>query len=1087
MSRFFLRHKFIGILIVSAFSLFLGHSLVRAATAPVPVNTLPNANDFTQGNRVSLITAIYDGSNYFLNAPDSTVRLYSPNKTGNTITIINGGNCPGQGGDEGPTNSEATTVFRIYSLTPILGNPNYNNTPFGTRSKLLKQVTSDTIGCLTTYNISFDSQEAAVDSGPAEGKYAFEISATQSGQAGWNMFRYQVVAGGGRLSYYAGSGDHFALKAAGDPTPFPGDTGEFRMGFAPGCALKENQPPSGSVRLSFFDPDAGEGNQKGESPVRTTLIEYDANNNPTGKSWDLNTTQGNNVSGFFDIADKISGHHKYEWVWHHIYDANGIQFQLPYDSYNTLINFNSDDCPPDTPADDASCTATVQAGAPFDPGQSVRITIVASNDGRSTWQPSSYLLKRVGPSVKNIGNVPNPVAPGGSATFTDTVTAPGAGNTTILTYRMYKDSGGTPFGTSCTAKVPTKGKTGPFTIDCKNTHVAPISSGATYYTVEQDAGTGVTVPNPFPPPATIFIPPSYHHVEHPATEVPIHIHFAGDDGSSNDYFETIPGNPSQARDYDTFNKFSFLWPHVTYTVTLEADNQGSESLGENQNGPYTYSFVAQDTLPGDCLHGSGSGEICTPGGVIDLEPGERGTFSYAVHLTNETNKAFSVQDQANGYSFHVNTTGGVVYDGNQIAPAATSPNEILPGDHNIVVSIPLIVNWRGTYGVEFRYRNTAQAIGTAPDREVPCPAPTPATAKVRPYFKSFGGDISAGGSFALSNGQCGNPPNYGSILAYAVSKRATYNGNGSPGPKGASVDFGAYALGLIQGNENGYLGFYDYGIGNSGDNNEYKRLSFANVGGGLGTPLGGGYMAGDNSGGQQPAVGPSHCVLDYFDNTPKTQTPQFTPASSIPASIFSGTQADANGIVGQHFYQPTGGSSYVTLPGGTITGKVSIFVSGDLYISGNLNYKDWNPTDTQDAPYLSVIVQGNIIVDHNVSRLNGFFVTQSPGIFATCNSQSGEGNMAQADDLSEWCRGTQLIVNGAVYAQQVKLLRSLGSLDSAPGNNSERPENSNTGNTAEIFNFSPSVLLANPNLQATTGGAVTPGLLQGVFSLPPVF
>ncbi len=71
-----------------------GQDTAKAA-APVPQSTIPDSGSFDQGSRVNLITAIY-GNGYVLDSPTNVVRLYSPTPN-NTINIINGGNCPGQG------------------------------------------------------------------------------------------------------------------------------------------------------------------------------------------------------------------------------------------------------------------------------------------------------------------------------------------------------------------------------------------------------------------------------------------------------------------------------------------------------------------------------------------------------------------------------------------------------------------------------------------------------------------------------------------------------------------------------------------------------------------------------------------------------------------------------------------------------------------------------------------------------------------------------------------------------------------------------------------------------------------------------
>jgi hypothetical protein len=85
-------------------------------------------------------------------------------------------------------------------------------------------------------------------------------------------------------------------------------------------------------------------------------------------------------------------------------------------------------------------------------------------------------------------------------------------------------------------------------------------------------------------------------------------------------------------------------------------------------------------------------------------------------------------------------------------------------------------------------------------------------------------------------------------------------------------------------------------------------------------------------------------------------------------------------------------------------------------------------------------------------------------VFATCTTGA-----------SDHCN-SQLVVNGAVIAQHVELLRAHGTLDAPSG------ANSGIGSSpAEIFNFTPSLIIGNPAFASQFGKS------EILFSLPPVF
>jgi hypothetical protein len=77
------------------------------------------------------------------------------------------------------------------------------------------------------------------------------------------------------------------------------------------------------------------------------------------------------------------------------------------------------------------------------------------------------------------------------------------------------------------------------------------------------------------------------------------------------------------------------------------------------------------------------------------------------------------------------------------------------------------------------------------------------------------------------------------------------------------------------------------------------------------------------------------------------------------------------------------------------------------------------------------------------------------------------------------------VVNGAIIAQQVDLLRTAGSMGPCEA---ASPTCSLIGNgPAEVINYVPSMVIGMPNLLQDNAGAIIPTGVEGIFNLPPVF
>jgi hypothetical protein len=1068
------RNKFISALVkltalavVPMASLLLLNGTAKAADPPIPTNTIPSAGDFQQGSSVALIAAIY-GNGYVLRSPDSTVRLYSPSQT-NEITIVNGGNCPGQGGDVGPNNSEATTTYRVYALIPDNGNPLYNNTPFLGYSPALNiyggrdYITNRDIGCNSTFKFTTANPYGNVDSGPAAGKWGFEIRATMSGPPGWNQYKYQVTNGGGRLSYFAGSGDHFAIKDAGIPT---NSAGNYNFGFAPGCKLQQGDTTDAT--LKWFDEDAGESNQNGESPVVTEIIEYDANNNPTGYTVPIvslsgatnggfgangnrliNITSGNDVPGSATI--KIRGHHKYQWRHYHIWSGNGIQFQLPYDSFNTMINFNSD-CPQPYAA---SCTTNPSSLTGLSPNQTVNnIQVTVTNTGSIAWDPNSSPTINIQKFANGVnqGSINlsasstggNNVAPNGKTIFTfNNATAPSTINSTkTLTFRMF--TGSTLMGGANICKT------------LLSTGACPLSgcvTGPNPSIAADCSTTTVTIPKSsilatwHPPPNTHTSPAPYPKIGFVPVQIVV-LDGGNPIGSTNGSVDVRTSDGIFRT--STFGLAPGMWPHKNYDIHLIVKGtQAQDSATYNNDGNWAAAYTAVDfnTEPGvgDCLHLECAGTL-----DADVEPGQTAPLSAGIKFNNDTQQPYAL-NSTGGYYMHVDASGGIVGAPGDPAPTNGQINGG-PGSNTVSAVFNARVDSRGTYSVTFMFQGSPLDLGQGN----PCPDQT-VTPATKPFLQVWGGDVNTGGGFETqdpvtgafscttppyndypyyvspSSPATGGDPNYAGIKAFGYTDVS--------GTHGSLSDFGALSLGQIVSNSAAKINF--------GAQPKFSNTASPNYG-------------------QLDSTPPDYCVTNFFDDgTQKTPAPLSIPPPG-QLSDLSGSATDQYVVNNQNVDSFLGG----TVAAGR---RITLYVNGDITIKSNIVYANWDPNNSDTAPSFTLIVKGNINIDPNVTRVDGLYIAQpsaprTDGEFNTCANNSG----------NQFCN-QQLVANGAVIARIIKPLRSAGtvSADACPGYLSfpcadfHKP--------AEIFNFIPSMVIGPPNFAPAYNS------LQGLFNLPPVF
>jgi len=489
-----------------------------------------------------------------------------------------------------------------------------------------------------------------------------------------------------------------------------------------------------------------------------------------------------------------------------------------------------------------------------------------------------------------------------------------------------------------------------------------------------------------------------------------------------------------------------MWPHQSYTVELAIEGiPPSNSATYQDNGwwnptnnandgnfYYGIQIVDSETTPTNCLTASCSGT--TP---VDAEPGQLvRDLKAGIQFNNQTSGTYSANDP-NGYQMVLNSDGGLKISNVRY-------DNIIPGTNVSNVTFDAEVDYTGNYSVSLNFKGQSLDIG----EQNPCPSQQ-VRPKTRAFIEATGGDILAGGGFAQGLACTnktypyyvgpatisGNSPYSGGIAAY---------GNHSTG-LGSKAQFGVLSLGYNMGGFSGPIGLF------SVDTVGSWTATLSNQ-----TAQNGGLL-------NQTGTSDWHCAKDYYDLTKKT---------SPPPSNFSGGAVPGSSLQ----YTATGP---INISASTIAAgqQTTIYVDGDVTITGNItNTTSYDASVRSQIPYFVLIARGNIYVSSGVNRLDGLFIAQPD---PTTNYSDGKFATCRPNDLCN----EQLIVNGAVLAQEVDLLREHGTQGplNADPNGICAPTGSSNCPPAEIFNFTPAMLLGQPNLAPTSTG------FKSLFSLPPVF
>jgi hypothetical protein len=236
----------------------------------------------------------------------------------------------------------------------------------------------------------------------------------------------------------------------------------------------------------------------------------------------------------------------------------------------------------------------------------------------------------------------------------------------------------------------------------------------------------------------------------------------------------------------------------------------------------------------------------------------------------------------------------------------------------------------------------------------------------KPYFKVYGSGASAGVSLKKGDGTC-NTSNGGLL--------AGWNNNTGGQERGAGSQLSSLALVKITGFASAQSGF------NVNTGIDAAKLAFANNGPGVDKTVDA----------EDPALGGNFNATGYCINS---VTP---PISGVGSTTLPG------------------GSSY----GGAsnITDSRSVFVNGDVTITGNVTYGATGSVD--NAPSFVLKATGKIRIAPNVTKLDGIYMSEEK--IYTCADSSGPITSYST------CKN-QLLVHGSFVADQIKLGRTFGSL-----------------------------------------------------------
>jgi hypothetical protein len=322
----------------------------------------------------------------------------------------------------------------------------------------------------------------------------------------------------------------------------------------------------------------------------------------------------------------------------------------------------------------------------------------------------------------------------------------------------------------------------------------------------------------------------------------------------------------------------------------------------------------------------------------------------------------------------------------------------------------------------------------------------------RPYFKVYGGDISAGNGF---DGVC---LQNSSVLGW--------NRNTGPAYAGSGVQYAIYAQGIIKGVAAGQ------GLPVQGDfGYAPSRLTFANTG--IGS------LESDEYGGK---LGAGSCTSDYFSSKPQDGSVKrwfdLGDSNSDAYGYTRNFEADGPLVI---YGKADDAANYVAQGNNT-----KVYIDGDVYINSDIIAESGAESFDQ-IPNFMLVVKGNIYIDAAVGSLYGTYIAQPKdngqgGTIYTCARRNGNEFVYSAvPDGEVFTRcNKQLKVTGSFVANAFELKRTNGSLYKDKGGSAFG--GSGSASAAEIFQYNP-LAWTRQSITSTTNNNDD---FDSISTLPPV-
>jgi hypothetical protein len=355
-------------------------------------------------------------------------------------------------------------------------------------------------------------------------------------------------------------------------------------------------------------------------------------------------------------------------------------------------------------------------------------------------------------------------------------------------------------------------------------------------------------------------------------------------------------------------------------------------------------------------------------------------------------------------------------------------------------------------------------------------APTCPNVQNRPYLRTYGADVSAGGGFGTG---CGT--NAG-IEAFTRP-------NAELGTKGGSgSQLAAFGSTEINGFSSAFL--------RTGAPLLPTGLTFAsnqNTAGTVGSDENRPHDGG-NFGAPTAA-----CAANFYG--PENMLSEGDARRSPVSGSAIATSYDVAALPDDHqtISKPGGTGTLTLTSSGAFTRRHAIFVDGNVFIKDNIIYSaSTNPAwaDLNSIANFSLVVQGNIYISQDVSRLDGLYVAQpksgvaNSGKIYTCTNRADGSLFADPNTLWDQCQ-KQLTVYGSFVANDVRFLRSIYTLSDSKaaepsdcsiiGKPAGCPEASKA---SEIFQTSPEMYLSQPVFRPLK--TVVSGQYNYITTLPPI-